>query len=76
MALKLTELGEPWSGLGKGALGGNKDVLGHGGQTQAWLRAASSELGWKSRYPGRSERGGRQRLESHLSVEDTLSPRL
>lgn len=32
--------------------------------------------GWKSRYPGGAKKRGRQRFESHLSVEDALSPQL
>lgn len=44
--------------VGKGKLGGNKDALGDSGQTQAWLRAASSESGQGSRNLGWRGRTG------------------
>ena len=43
MALNLTEMGDPRKGVGKMALEGNKDGQCRG-QSQAGLRAASSEV--------------------------------
>ena len=75
MALNLTEMGDPRKQVGKRALEGNKDGQCRG-QSQAGLRAASSEVVGRVDTLGGPKRGGRQRFESHLSVEDALSPQL
>lgn len=74
MALNLTEMGDPWKGVGKRALEGNKDGQCRC-QSQAGLRAASSEVVGRGDTLG-GQRGCRQRFESHLSVQDALSPQL